>query len=196
MKKPTSAHALAFLALFISLSGTSYAAGKLIVTGREIQNNTVSGLDVQNGSIAESDLSGPVREKLNDKGESSTSFGEIPSGTTVTGVWGGRMMPSAAAYVQWTVSLPGIAPVELTDYDVNAAPSDLTRDDGGQECTGDSRNPTAPPGKVCLYIEYVDGHATELRGYGHTKYGFVVDALISPRKGPAGIYGTWAYTAP
>lgn len=209
MKTPSSAHILAFIALFASLSGTSYAAGKLIVTGRDIRDNTVSGLDVQNGSISESDLSAPVREKLNDdcsgeagscgNGNGSPSagqpFGEIPSGTTVTGVWGGRMMPSTTAYVQWTVSLPGIAPVELTNETVNAAPSELTRDEGGENCTGSSRNPTAPRGQVCLYIEYVDGQTTEVRGYGHTKYGFVVDALISPRKGPAGVYGTWAYTA-
>lgn len=202
MNKPSSAHILAFIALFTSLSGTSYAAGKLLITGNDIRNNTVSGLDVQNGTITEGDLSRPVREKLNEdceggcsNGQSGT-FGEIPSGTTVTGVWGGRMMPSTTAYVQWTVSLPGIAPVELTNEDVNAAPSELTRDEGGEQCTGSSHNPTAPRGQVCLYIEYVDGQATEVRGYGHTKYGFVVDALISPRKGPAGVYGTWAYTAP
>lgn len=203
-RKFSSAHILASIALFASFGGSSFAAGKYLVTGRDIQNSTVTGADLRDGSVQESDLSPLVQDKLDgtlceagsDACDGDTGpAGTIPSGETVRGVFGGRMMPSQNAYVQWSVSLPGIAPDALTDDMVNAAPSALARD-ADEECTGSAKNPTAPKGKVCLYLVYADGYATELRGYGHTKYGFVVDALIGPRNGPAGVYGTWAYTAP
>ena len=54
----------------------------------------------------------------------------------------------------FSVELPGVAPVPLTDANVNFAPPELVgvTPDTDATCTGTVDNPTAPAGKVCIYI--------------------------------------------
>ena len=62
------------------------------------------------------------------------------------------------------------------------------------------RAPTAPAGKVCLYLTStvgadtaVDGEA--IPGLAGSRAGFVVHAA-NATLGDTGAFGTWAYTAP
>jgi hypothetical protein len=71
--------------------------------------------------------------------------------------------------------------------------------DDDASCTGTETNPTAPPGKVCLYLQSIGG-ADSLEGafnvYGGSD-GFFVNALSNGAPGTdMYVYFAWAYTAP
>jgi hypothetical protein len=134
--------------------------------------------------------------------------GTIPSGVTVTGVIGGLETSGGSSNVQVFADFNGLrAPANLSDADVNfddvglsAAAAASAEEDAG--CTGGISDPTAPAGKVCIYLfqDGVDdgtGHAFALgNGTPFTeadRYGFFVSAF---RSGAASLRGTWAYHAP
>jgi hypothetical protein len=148
----------------------------------------------------------------------------IPSGITVTGVWGGREQqagdldatPGDDLYrYEQAVSLPFPASVDLTDVMVNYAASnqkakDFASDDD-MSCTGTLAAPTSPPGKVCIYLDdnslpNVGFNADTASGaalMGSPRLGFYIkgptatgtDATTSGVSGHL-IRGSWAYTAP
>jgi hypothetical protein len=95
----------------------------------------------------------------------------------------------------------------LSDSDVNTA-SNAAAGDPDPTCTGSVDAPTAPPGKVCLYIgssnnAQVTGFSLINPGSGTTQpgddYGFIVRILDTGTVGntaTTSAEGTWAYTAP
>ncbi len=124
----------------------------------------------------------------------------IPSGTTVTGLAAWDVSPASLNTPDgFTVALPGIAPVPLTDITVNFAPPELigVTVDTDPTCIGSAEKPTAPAGKVCIYIyagaigmsELQAGSPTYLPGQG-----FEISWLLD--SDDVYIYTTWAYTAP
>ena len=146
----------------------------------------------------------------------------IPSGTTVTGAFGvgsnvttavtvaivppsapDMSTPTAATAstamtsdVRQVVPLPGPAPADLSDATVNFA----SGGDADPSCTGTAAAPTAPAGKVCLYLTSAAGTGTSVSGeaipgLAGSRAGFVVHA-VNPTLGETGAFGTWAYTAP
>jgi hypothetical protein len=115
---------------------------------------------------------------------------EIPSGTTVTGVWATLVEDTAG------VSFPVPAPDAPQDSDVNFAPdASSATDDDDASCTGSFQSPTAPPGKVCLYVDVMGPGVGTLRGYGLGRRGFFVYSLPNSPSN-TGARGSWAYTAP
>ncbi len=137
----------------------------------------------------------------------------IPSGTTVSGAFGIAStvavtltdpgIPAAtttnSSDVKQVVQLPGPAPADLTDATVNFANAGGAADADGS-CTGSAAAPTAPAGKVCLYLSVVQGADTVVDGQAipalpGSRAGFVVHAA-SATLGGTGAFGTWAYTAP
>jgi hypothetical protein len=145
----------------------------------------------------------------------------IPSGTTVTGAFGiGSNVaatvtvtvvdpvtpltpPTATADTAMTndvrqvVQLPGPAPADLSDATVNFASAGT---DADSSCTGTAAAPTAPAGKVCLYLSSAAGTGTavdgeSIPGLAGSRAGFVVHAT-NATLGQTGAFGTWAYTAP
>ena len=127
----------------------------------------------------------------------------IPSGATVTGAFGfaGTVTDATATGddMEQVVSLPGTASTDLTDATVNFAPAPAATD-GDPACAGSAAAPTAPAGKVCLYLASAAGIGTTVEGLAipavpGSRAGFVVDAVSTT--GPAtGVFGVWAYTAP
>ena len=148
----------------------------------------------------------------------------IPSGVTVTGAFGigsnvtvavtttivqppgaDASTPTAATSVaamtsdiRQVVQLPGPAPADLSDATVNFANAGAA--DADPACSGTAAAPTAPAGKVCLYLSsaagagtIVDGQA--IPGLAGSRSGFVVHAA-NTTLGEVGAFGTWAYTAP
>jgi hypothetical protein len=107
------------------------------------------------------------------------------------------------------VTLPAAASVALTDNDVFVNVSNW-QDAGGQSaptttdtnvgCNGTPDAPTAPGGKVCIYVSGAD-HAFNLNGYsvlfgtGASKYGFKLK-WDTTTIGDTFVDATWAYTAP
>jgi hypothetical protein len=126
----------------------------------------------------------------------------IPSGTTVTGAFGisanNTGSGSTTTTITQGVSLPGVAPVALTDGNVNFG-AGSGAGDFDAACSGSATNPTAPAGKVCLYETGTLGGSTSATGnalpVGGSRYGFEVQATQSAAEA-TGVWGVWAYTAP
>jgi hypothetical protein len=100
-----------------------------------------------------------------------------------------------------SVDLPGIAPVPLTSGNVRFAPANIVasgRDDPA--CNGTVTAPTAPAGKVCIYLGSSDKIAN-IQGFTSflptRAFAIVWNPVSStaPSKTPFFI-ATWAYTAP
>ncbi|MDX6631944.1 MAG: hypothetical protein QOH00_4190, partial [Gaiellales bacterium] len=100
--------------------------------------------------------------------------------------------------IRQVVQLPGLAPADLSDANVNFANPGAV--DADPACSGTATAPTAPAGKVCLYLTSAAGTGTTLDGQAipgltGSRSGFVVHAA-NATLGQAGAFGTWAYTAP
>jgi hypothetical protein len=106
------------------------------------------------------------------------------------------------------VTLPMQARDDLGDDDVFVTAALWTGDpdqtrptttDGSANCTGTLDEPTAPPGKVCIYVAGGD-NATDVNGYsvrpgaGTSRFGFKL-AWTAPDSGDTFIDAVWAYQA-
>jgi hypothetical protein len=127
----------------------------------------------------------------------------IPSGATVTGAFGiANTVTDPAATgndLQEVVSLPGSAPSDLINETINFGPN-ASATDGDAGCAGNAAAPTAPAGKVCLYLTSAPGPGTTVEGlaipgYVGSRVGFVVHATTAAGA-TTGAFGTWAYTSP
>ena len=126
----------------------------------------------------------------------------IPSGLTVTGAFGiasnVTTLTTPTNDISEVVQLPGLAPSDLSDETVNFANTPAAVD-VDLSCTGTATAPTAPPGKVCLYLTSTQGGTTTVDGQAipllpGSRAGFVVHA--ADLDSAVGAFGTWAYTAP
>jgi hypothetical protein len=127
----------------------------------------------------------------------------IPSGTTVTGAFGavaadaddgGDGLAFAVDYVGYPLPAP-VAPIA-----VNFAPGTDPGDDDAT-CNGSPAAPTAPAGKVCLYLTdsiCVNGTANgfAIQGSG-ARFGFRAECNgVVSTISTASLEGVWAYHAP
>jgi hypothetical protein len=206
------------------ISGSSIKRGS--ITGARVKSNSLTGRQIDERSLATvpSALTA-TRAQLADRatnaqratnadnaltlgGKPAAGFmtyaaQAIPSGATVTGAFGIASTVTAAAAtgndLQQVVSLPGSAPSDLTNETINFAPSGIATDsDAG--CAGNAAAPTAPAGKVCLYLTSAPGLGTTVEGlaipgYLGSRVGFVVHATTAGGA-TTGAFGTWAYTSP
>lgn len=126
----------------------------------------------------------------------------IPAGVTVTGAFGVASnvttLTTPTNDIREVVQLPGQAPSDLTDTTVNFATA-TGAVDADATCTGTPNAPTAPAGKVCLYLSATQGLNTTFEGtaipqLAGSRAGFVVHAATLDSA--TGVFGTWAYTAP
>lgn len=137
------------------------------------------------------------------------SADRIPSGRTVTGyvIWDLQSTGPFGDY-QFSVDLPSRAPAPLTDTTVNFSPVAMNPamlHDPDPSCAGTAEAPTAPPGRVCLYVVHASG-VDSLRGAapGVQSADLRASAFEVEWRAPAssGVNGdmyvsaTWAYTAP
>lgn len=188
--KPSPAMIVALIALVTALSGQALA---LVVTGADIKNGTITGRDVRNGGLAAADLAASTRASLTD----TSPWETIPSGRTIVGEIGyDDDTTRAADFRQW-VSFGARARTPLTDATVNfAVDANPSTTDDDASCTGSTDHPTAPAGKVCLYLFNFSGDMTDVRGSANlymTRSGFNVywsdnDDVV--------LRATWAYRAP
>lgn len=190
------------------------------ITSADIKNNTIVRKDL-NSRLAAS-LRGPrgARGPAGARGAAgatggrgatgtagangASAFDTVPAGVTIRGVvgldvdaadtsrdWGTLEtmgMPAATALddahvainiLGWTDIGPGNTPPTTTDTDPG--------------CTGTPANPTAPVGKVCIYVLHSD-NAQDLFGYGvDSKYGFKLN-FTNVATGDSFVDATWAYT--
>lgn len=124
---------------------------------------------------------------------------QVPPGETVTGVASWNLSASAGGELMGaSVMLPALASGPLAANMVNFGPdANPNTIDDDATCTGTADVPTAPPGKVCLYL-YGSGNAQSIEGYSLQQlpdHGFYID-WTSAAAGSTYVYSTWAYTAP
>lgn len=81
LRPPTLAEALAGTALLVAAGVPAQAAG--LITGSQVKNNSLSGIDIRNGSLTAQDLSGKTRDSLQ-----ATPLGSIGSPQVVDGSLG------------------------------------------------------------------------------------------------------------
>ncbi len=217
---------VAYVALFVALGGTSaYAAGALqknSVGAKQLKRNAVTTKKVKDGSLLAADFApgqlpagqrgqagpqgerGPQGEQGKEGNEGkegkagasgfSVLDGPPPSGTTMSGYFGDQMPLAAGKQFQMGISFPiplaGSQPAAVVFAPgVSGATTDPT-------CTGSHNEPTAPPGKVCVYGKGASGSGTPSIG-NVSPWGF---GITVPSSGGnpdfVSFMGVWAYTAP
>jgi hypothetical protein len=125
--RPRHATIVAYLALFVALGGTSYAA--IVVTGKNVKDGSLTGKDVRNRSLAGIDLSKSTVKSL--RGQAGARGLQGPKGETgapaptdaITGanVVDGSLTTAdlTGSRVNATISLSGIANGRCTQVTFN-----------------------------------------------------------------------------
>jgi hypothetical protein len=224
-RMPSPAMVVAFIALAVALGGTAWAAvnGASIkrnsIPGNRLKKKTVTGNRIKTDTlgttqIAESRLGKVPKARRADLASNASRLGgakaanyptfgtkAIPKGATVTGVFGLQHFFAGGSddHLRQAISLPGVAPANLTDTTVNFKAAAGVAD-ADATCTGTAASPTAPAGKVCLYLTSGAGLGSTFRGEAlpglpGSRRGFVVRSDNAAASG-TGVYGVWAYTAP
>ncbi len=126
----------------------------------------------------------------------------VPSGQTVIGfgTWDHSIVKAGEDFIH-AVYLPARERIALTDATVNFALG-ASADDGDAGCTGTSTAPTAPSGKVCIYLHSSDNvvslNGVSIQG-GVVGGAFFIQGFANPAKALGDDlyikYG-WAYNAP
>jgi hypothetical protein len=196
---------IAMLALFLALGGTTYAASTAL-----IGNNTVASPQVVNGSLKTKDLSAKARKALKGnrglrglqgaqgtqgaKGATGAQGIQGPAGPYPDVLASGKTIRGHYNMTNHAAALGEITGAEISfGYVLSAAP---TLGVGATDCPGTVANPTAAPGKLCLY----DRQRSNITASDPTV--FNIDAQgadVEDHSAAAGTYyniGVWAVTAP
>lgn len=196
------AHCVGYVALFIALGGTSYAAIKLpanSVGNRQVKNNAITSGKVRDGALRAQDLApGTVRRGVRGPAGPAGSLADgLPSGKTLRGRFevGDGSPPNAVN----DVASEGIS------FGAQLAappPRTIVMDPPGpSQCPGTVADPSAAPGHFCIYVGDRTGISsldTLIDGGqfgGTTRQGAGV-FVISSTTGVFGARGSWAVTAP
>jgi hypothetical protein len=130
----------------------------------------------------------------------------IPSGTTVTGGLGYETTPGGE-YNEIVSLYPLRAPANINNNDVSFTDQSVSATaaadaEESAACSGTVSNPTAPAGKVCIYLELENVAGNSAFGNSlvsgltqGSRLGFSILASASGASGTE-MTGTWAYTAP
>jgi hypothetical protein len=202
-------HAVAYVALFVALSGTGYAAAKLprnSVTSATVKDRSLLARDFKRGQLpagkagpqgpaGPAGTSGPAGPQ-GPAGPPGTIVGDLPRGTTVRGLF----------VVDQRAGEPGYASLLFGGTMKEAPEVELLRDvdDRTASCRWDAEvgGPVAEPGHLCVYafrpvpLRADDGwQVFDLSGRpGATRYGAL---LYAPADVAAStVPGAWAATAP
>ena len=193
----TYSNVVATCALVLACAGGPAMAARLI-TGTDIKDSTIRGRDVANASLSASDINAATNNLYSDV----APWKKIPSGKTVTGEYYFDTSASTGNAQDYssTVTLPGIAPYALLGSTVNFAPDAYAQtSDDDATCTGTVSEPTAPPGKVCIYAASITSDSTNVVAtpmFYLPKRGFEIAWAESASDADVFLRATWAYTAP
>ena len=122
----------------------------------------------------------------------------IPSGQTVSGSQLYRNVAGFAnEFYTFAVPFPAKANGVPTSANFSADGNGATTDDDAS-CTGSAIAPTAPAGKVCLYLSSINANSKNANGgviglLSNTGFVFTTQTVGA---GPVDVFFTWAYTAP
>jgi hypothetical protein len=224
---------MATLALFVALGGGAYASllGKNSVKSRHIAPNAVKAQEIARGAVGESELRNGVvtAGKLapgvavegprgpegarGPEGEPGSSVfdASIPSGKTIAGQWLlNKFGIPVDQFVRESISflLPAPEPIADARFGAAAFAGSISDAEEDPECDGAAAAPTAPPGKLCFYVNAVNvgvaanslaaftGIIDGGSGFLARSGGFVRATSSGAANGQIDVRGAWAYTAP
>jgi hypothetical protein len=191
------------------------------LTGADIRNGSLTQADLKVRSIGVTRLSTYVQSQLMKAATpgpagpagaaGASAYDTVPSGKTIHGVVGFGQTTTAGnedMEIDQQLSMPAAAALKDSDVYVSlsgmAAPGTgqiaPTTTDTNAGCTGTAQNPTAPAGKVCVYV--VDGaNAANVQGSGlganGSPYGFKLSWQSQTASGGRSyVDAVYAYTAP
>jgi hypothetical protein len=207
-------HAVAYVALFVALGGTSYAAATLrsnsvgtrqlrpgAVGASDIRAGAVTSRAIRNGSLQPADLAaaarvpgpagapGPSGPK-GDPGPAGPLLDTLPSGRSLVGYIADKgQLVNGQGTTQTPISFPiplAAAPSVVRVIPDGAAPP--------ADCPGTRDNPRAAPGVLCVFIRAQDAAFT-LQPFDVTRFG---TELVPSNIGDTtyGFFAVWAVTAP
>lgn len=207
---------LAVVVVLLSVQPVVAVASRLItgkdvkdgsLTGRDVRDGSLTGKDVKDGSLQVSDFPAgqlPAGPAGSAGPRGFSAWDAIPSGVTVIGPFFYDSTTNTANVDDYLpITLPGVASGPLQAADVNFAPDvrAVTTDDD-PACTGTASAPTAPAGKVCLYVSTLS-NVSSVQGLsvnaGNTvleKRGFALEVAATADNVDVYLNGAWAYTAP
>ncbi len=209
-------NAIAYVALFVALSGTSYAAIKLpanSVGNRQLKANAVTTGKVKNGTLRRTDFkAGQLTGARGPRGATGPSGatgpagpvgslgGNLPSGITLRGRFEvGDGSPGANAVGDTASDAISFGARLATAPARTIIPAPGTT--GNAQCPGTVDDPEAAPGHLCIYVGETVGIAgieTILEGArsgGAARHGVGL-YIVSAVPGTFGARGSWAVTAP
>ena len=193
---------VAYLALFVALGGTSYAAIKLprnSVGAKQLRANSVTSAKVRNGSVRAEDLAaGTVRRGARGPiGPAGSLADGLPSGKTLRGRFeaGDGSVPN---------NVNDTATDAISFGAQLASPPARTivmNPPGPTQCPGTVADPQAAPGHLCIYVGDRTGISqldTLIDGgqVGSTSRQGTGIYALSNTTGVFGARGSWAVTAP
>lgn len=187
---------------------------KRSLTGSQIRANGIGGPSIKESTLGEVPKAKTAQTATNATnstnatqlaGVAASSYQQygavLPARATVSGVFSCDV--EFATSCRTAVSLPAPAPSSLVDATVNFAASvgSFVAGDADATCTGTANNPTAPPGKACLYFANnlapgtTSGVGNAIANTNSTR-GFEVLFTQAVAIDGIDIEGVWAYTAP
>jgi hypothetical protein len=219
MRRPSSAHLIALVALFAALSGGAYAAAT--IGSKDIKRNAVRSNHLKPGAVGASDLSRAVRLQLAKKGA-----GGMPGPRGLRGARGPRGRRGATGpagptgpagaftdalpagkTLRGTYALAGDDPAGSITFALalDAAPTAHWLSAGAAattECPGSASAPSATAGHLCLYEGDSTGSVDTRSlfdpasgGAGASRFGAGL-RLSASGSNTISSQGTWAVTAP
>ncbi len=192
-----------------TLSGTQFRANG--IGGPSIKESTLGEVPKAKAAATATTATNttPATNATQLGGVAASSYqrsGAVVAGQTISGAFSCFAGNSADVDAcTSTASFPNPAPAALSDALVNFAAStgDFVAGDADGTCTGNVNAPTAPPGKVCLYLaNLATTGASTVTGVGNTiantngTRGFQVALTASGTPTSLNLEGVWAYTAP
>lgn len=218
----TYANVVATVALFLALGGSAIAVSGLIkgkeikrrsIPANRIKPNALGGGQIDESKLGEVPKAGDAAKLGGADAADFERYGQpLASGRTMAGQFAANQYDFSStatgggAFVLAGVSFPRPAPAGLTDAEVNFAPgheASTFNADEDPSCAGTPNQPTAPAGRVCLYIINEDNVAPQsLQGFvagPSSRFGFTVQGTgvaTGSSFGRIQVLGTWAYTAP
>jgi hypothetical protein len=182
-----------------SLQASDFAAGQL--PRGEQGPRGERGPQGERGPVGPEGPEGPEGERgpEGEQGPSGYSIfdGPPPSGTTLTGYIAHQLPLAEGKKAAWGISFPvALHPSQPASVGFSPNVSGATPGKVDPECTGNHLQPTAPPGKVCIYSRGLSG-STGFDALESTPWGFTMSMVSSGGNNDfVRFSGIWAYTAP
>jgi hypothetical protein len=203
---------IALLALFVALSGTTFAATVALpknsvgtvqlkngaVTKKKINKRTIKALKGNRGPAGQRGPTG-LQGAKGATGPAGPFVDELPSGKTVRGTFGNSGYPSGASF--------GNATHISFGFRLHTAPTANFLTAGSPPttaCPGSASNPQAAPGNLCVYETTSSNSASKglsdpgsaSVSFGHASRDGAIVWEYSAAAGFQYYWGTWAVTAP